>query len=175
MINDFKPCWLEKWGTILFTFRAWIAVPFFVLLVLLSRPATYPLIACMFLISGCTIRLWAAGYIGVSARAMTFRTRYRITNGPYRFLKHPLYVGNFLQVVGTLFLLNPPLLYALLVLVLFIVMYGMIVISEHRYLSTLSERTAVYQLKNCRGEISTIIIVAVIVVIHLCVPKYILY
>lgn len=175
MINDFDPHLLEKWGKILFTFRAVIAVPFFILLVLLSRPVMYPRIAFTLLIVGLAIRLWAAGYIGVSGRAMTFRTRYRITNGPYRLLKHPLYIGNFLLVLGTLMLFNPPMLYALFVLVVFMVMYGMIIMSEQRYLRTLSKSPAVYQLKNCTGEVSTIIIVAVIFVIHLCVPKYIVH
>jgi protein-S-isoprenylcysteine O-methyltransferase Ste14 len=171
MINNFKPHPLERCGRILFKFRAWIAVPFFLLLVLLSRPAMYTGIACVFLITGLAIRVWAAGYIGTSARNTSFETPYRITDGPYKILYHPLYIGNFLLVIGVTILYNPPLVYAVIIGVLFIMMYGLIIASEHMYVKRLPQRTTGFSVRNCAGEISTIVILTVIFMIHIFIPK----
>ena len=149
-------------------------MPFFVMLVLLSRPVVRPALAYTLIIVGIVIRLWAAGYIGVSARTASFDTRYRITDGPYRFLKHPLYAGNLLLVTGVTILFNPPLFFALSVTVLYIVIYGMIIMSEHLYIMNLPEKKADFQFKNCAGEISTSIVVVVILLIHIFVPKNLL-
>ena len=109
-----------------------------------------------------------------AARKTSFATPYRIINGPYRFLKHPLYIGNFFLVIGVTIMFNPPLIYALVITVLFFVMYGSIIVSEHLYLQRLPERTVGFKNKNCTGEISTIIILVVILMIHVFVPKNIL-
>jgi protein-S-isoprenylcysteine O-methyltransferase Ste14 len=162
---------LEKFGTILFRYRAWIAVPFFVLLVLLSRPVVYPFLAYTLVITGLVIRLWAAGYIGVSARGTSFATRFRITTGPYKFLRHPLYLGNFFLVIGVATLFNPPLIYGLMIMALFIVMYGVIMLSENMYIEQLSEKKVKFNLRNCKGEISTLLVLLVILLMHLVVPK----
>lgn len=166
---------LVKCGRFLFRYRAWIAVPFFILVVLLSRPVVYPFLAYTLIITGLIIRMWAAGYIGVSARDTSFSTHFRITTGPYKFLKHPLYFGNFFLVIGVTTLFNPPLLYMMILIFLFIVMYGTIIVSEQTYIKQLSETRVGFQCKNCSVEISTIIVLTVIVLIHVIVPKNILF
>lgn len=161
-------------GKLLFKCRAWIAVPFFILLVLLSCPAVYPVIAYALMISGFVIRIWAAGYIGVSARDKSFATQVRIKNGPYRFFKHPLYLGNFFLVSGVTILFNPPVVYALIIIVMFIIIYGIIILSEQAYISQLSESKVTFHIKNCTGELSTIVVLLIIILINVFVPKNIL-
>ena len=163
-----------KLGQFLFRYRAWIAVPFFILLVIFSRPDRIRIIPSIILLIGFFIRFWAAGYIGQRARATGFFTGHRIINGPYKYLKHPLYIGNFFLVLGIVLLFNPVLWFAVLILILFFFIYTLIIISESDYLKDLPETKAHFKFANCRGEISTVVIVIFILLILYLVPKSIL-
>jgi len=143
-----------------------IAVPFFILLVIFSKPGQVNIIPYFIIFIGLIIRFWAAGYIGKKARATNFATGCRIVNAPYRYLKHPLYVGNFFLVSGVILLFNPAIWFAVLVMVLFLLVYTLIIMSEAHYLKGLTEKKVRFRLVNCKGEISTIVIVLVIVLIY---------
>ncbi len=156
-------------GRLLYRYRAVIAVPFFILLVIFSRPGYIKIIPYFIIFIGLTIRFWAAGYIGKKARATTFSTGCRIINAPYKYLKHPLYVGNFFLVLGVVLLFNPTIWFAVLIMVLFLLVYTLIIMSESNYLKDLPKTKAHFQLVNCKGEISTIIIVLVIVLMYVLI------
>lgn len=158
-----------RFGQLLYKFRAVIAVPFFILLVIFSRPGYIKIIPYFIIFIGLTIRFWAAGYIGKKARATTFSTGCRIINAPYKYLKHPLYVGNFFLVLGVVLLFNPTIWFAVLIMVLFLLVYTLIIMSESNYLKDLPKTKAHFQLVNCKGEISTIIIVLVIVLMYVLI------
>ncbi|UCC12491.1 MAG: hypothetical protein JSW02_02855 [candidate division WOR-3 bacterium] len=158
---------LIKLGRMLFRYRAVIAVPFFVALVILSRPTTKPLAGCILLLAGLGIRLWAAGYIGTRGRTHVFRTEYRIINGPYQMLRHPLYIGNFLLVLGVTLLYGPPLWYAFLTIVSYITVYTLIASSESWHLRERPEMRVAYRFVNLRGEVSTMICVCTICILYL--------
>ncbi|MEQ8764143.1 MAG: isoprenylcysteine carboxylmethyltransferase family protein [Planctomycetota bacterium] len=49
----------------------------------------------LLVITGAGIRLWSSGYLDKGQRYDHIST-----GGPYRFVRHPLYVGNFLLTVG---------------------------------------------------------------------------
>ena len=78
------------------------------LFVLHSRPRDVlnlvdPFSACglLFVIGGLLVRTWAAG---------TLRKRRELaTTGPYAWVRHPLYVGSFLMMVGFGILIHDPL------------------------------------------------------------------
>ncbi len=123
---------------------------------------------------GLIIRFWAAGYIGKKARATNFSTGHRIINAPYKYLKHPLYIGNFFLVLAVVLLFNPGIWFGVLVMVVFLLVYTFIIMSELHYLKDLSETKAHFKLVNCKGEISTIIVVIVVLLIHYLVGKNIL-
>ncbi|MBN2620663.1 hypothetical protein JXB22_06170 [candidate division WOR-3 bacterium] len=161
-------------GAFLFRCRAWIAVPFFIFLVLFSRPGAYPGIAYALIITGCAMRIWAAGYIGVSARKTPFGTSFLINSGPYKYLRHPLYIGNSLLVAGVTILFNPPSWYVLIIIILFTAIYGLVIVSEQAYIRQLLEKKVGFKFKNCFGEISTMIVLVVIILIHMLVPKNLL-
>lgn len=143
-----------------------IAIPFFVLLVILSRPIHSPILASIFIGVGIFIRIWAGGYIGQRARQNHFSAHYMITNGPYRFLKHPLYCGNLLLVVGVILLFNPPPWFAILLIILFILEYSIIAFSEFHHLKKLPKKRVKFKLTNTRGEISTVIILMIIYLVY---------
>jgi len=154
-------------GQHLYRYRAVIAIPFFIVLVLVSRLSTAPTIPCVIILVGLGIRLWAAGYIGTRGRAGHFLTDYRIINGPYRICRHPLYVGNFFLVLGVVVLFRPPLWYSLVVIVSFVGMYSLIAYSESSCLHERPEQQGTYRLANLIGEVSTITVVFIFVALYI--------
>jgi hypothetical protein len=120
-------------GRFLFRWRGVIGVLAFGVVFWLARPTLGScLIGVPFLLVGLASRFWASGYIGIEGRASEIGARQRLAGGPYRLLRHPLYIGNFLLVVGMLFALRPALWLSAVVLVGFIVEYGLIVAAEER-------------------------------------------
>ncbi len=58
-----------------------------------GTPVRMPwLIGAVLAVSGILVRFWASGYIK--------KNKELATDGPYAFVRHPLYVGNFLIAVG---------------------------------------------------------------------------
>ncbi|MGB7055117.1 MAG: methyltransferase [bacterium] len=151
-------------GKYLFRYRAAIAAVFFIVLVVFAKPVS-SVIAHILVLTGIALRLWAAGYIGPGARKYEFYAEHRISNGPYRILKHPLYIGNFFLVLGVIILHNPPQWLGLFYILAFIVVYSLIAISERHYLKGKSEIETSYRFINLKGEISTLIVMAVIYVV----------
>lgn len=79
---------------------------------------------------GIAVRLWSAGYIGACKK------RRIVTDGPYRFIRNPLYAGSFLVAAGMCFL-GGSWAASLVVLVLFPALFYATVIVEERMLQTL--------------------------------------
>ena len=80
--------------------------------------------------AGEAVRFWTWGANAVAGH-FTLRT-----NGPYKLLRHPLYVGNFLIVVGMLMIFNNPIAY-LIVIPAFVTMYAIITRrEEHQILGS---------------------------------------
>ena len=137
----------------------------FVPLILAARscysPASHILILC-----GMAIRIWAAGYVGPGARKHEFHADHVIKSGPYRLLKHPLYIGNFFLVLGVLIMYNPPRWLSVLYIGLFMIIYTTILFGEVHYLKGKPEREECYRLRNLSGEVSTWIVLAVVYFVH---------
>lgn len=158
---------IVRLGTILYKYRAAIAVPFFVLLLLVARPINPQILPFLLIVAGILIRIWAAGYIGIMSRANSFTTQYMITNGPYHLLKHPLYLGNFFLVMSVIILFNPLIWIAILLCFLFVLEYSIIIYSELNYLRKLPKKKAKFKLSNSKGEIYTILIMIIIYLAYL--------
>jgi len=148
-------------GKYLFRYRAAIAAVFFVMLAFVAKPVS-SIIAHVSVVAGIGIRLWAAGYIGPEARKREFHAEHRIINGPYRILRHPLYVGNFFLVLGFVVLYSPSQWLGLFYVLLCVVMYSLIAISENEYLKEKPEMNTRYRFSNLKGEASTLIVVGVV-------------
>lgn len=77
-------------------FRIWIGRIFGVLLLIVAQ-GNFNWLALWIVGIGILIRIWAAGYIHKDKEVTMV--------GPYKFLRHPLYVGNFFVGLGfTLFI-----------------------------------------------------------------------
>jgi protein-S-isoprenylcysteine O-methyltransferase Ste14 len=158
---------IVRLGRSLYRLRAVIAAPFFIMLLVFSRPSSsLHIIASLLILTGLLVRIWAAGYIGKQSRENEFCAVFIITNGPYRYVKHPLYLGNFFLVGGVILLFNAPLWLSILLVVLFIAEYSIIIYSEMRFLKGLARKEADFKLINIKGEISTIFILFVIYVLY---------
>jgi protein-S-isoprenylcysteine O-methyltransferase Ste14/SAM-dependent methyltransferase len=81
-------------------------------------------IGLILVIFGVFIRIWTRGH---------FEKRCLTTTGPYAIVRHPLYLGSLLVVVGVLFQLNDWFNWAV-VLSLFAIFYGAAIIHEERSL-----------------------------------------
>jgi protein-S-isoprenylcysteine O-methyltransferase Ste14/membrane-associated phospholipid phosphatase len=82
------------------------------------------IIGLVLILVGAFIRVWARGH---------FEKGRLFTTGPYALVRHPLYLGSFLVVIGILFQLNDGFNWVVL-LSLFVVFYGAAVIYEERSL-----------------------------------------
>lgn len=73
--------------------RQWFAVIFVLLVSLLGNPEPMLLyIGTGIAAVGTLVRLWASGYV--------MKNKELATTGPYAYVRHPLYVGNILLLVG---------------------------------------------------------------------------
>ena len=73
--------------------RQWFAVVFVLLVAYMSAPVMEMLIAgSVVVILGTLIRLWASGHVK--------KNKVLATDGPYAYVRHPLYVGNILILIG---------------------------------------------------------------------------
>ncbi len=142
----------------LFRYRAFIGAVFFILLVIFANPVSSAIGHALVLI-GIALRLWAAGYIGPDARKRRFHAEHIVQNGPYRLLHHPLYIGNFLMVLGVIIVYNPPLSLGILYLVLFVIMYTVISVGEQAFLKGRPVKQMAFRFGNLAGELSTLIVV----------------
>ncbi|MEO0094472.1 MAG: methyltransferase [candidate division WOR-3 bacterium] len=151
-----------KLGRFFYRYRSLIAVLFFLLLLILGKPVCNTVLPHIFIICGIVIRVCAAGYIGEKSRGKEIRTEYRIVNGPYRILKHPLYIGNFFLVLGTICLFNPPNWLKLCLILAFLLEYSIIIFAEEEYMKDLPVHNIKFSVTNLKSEFSTIIVLAAI-------------
>ena len=91
--------------------RQWFAVLFVPLVSYFAQPAREILIAGGFIaLVGTLIRLWASGHVK--------KNKVLATDGPYAYVRHPLYVGNILILLGFSMASNLWWAYALMVLLI---------------------------------------------------------
>ena len=124
-------------GAWLFRYRSFLPVPLALILLLVRAGETDggALIASGALVvtSGQVLRLWAVRHIGTISRTRTTRYGPLMTAGPYAVVRNPLYVGNFLILVGLALIANSVLFIAVGV-PFFIVAYLAIIAAEENYL-----------------------------------------
>jgi protein-S-isoprenylcysteine O-methyltransferase Ste14 len=94
--------WSARLGAVLFRNRSWLPVPF--LLVALLVPARPSLIAWVVgavpIIIGEAIRLSGVAAAGTVTRRRSRNVQRLVTYGIFRWVRNPLYVGNFLIWMG---------------------------------------------------------------------------
>lgn len=87
---------IDALGAVLFRHRDWTPVPLAVWLIIKARPRLRDMaVAGVLIAAGLALRLWAVAYIGPASRTRNGAAPpRRVVDGPYRTLRHPLYLGN---------------------------------------------------------------------------------
>lgn len=123
----------------IFELRGYTPIPFILLMLAYAHPTPLSLIAGIGVaLCGESIRLW-----GVSVAGTETRTTGRVggthlfIDGPFGYVRNPLYVGNMMMYVGVGVMANALAPYlALAALGFFLFQYSMIVTKEEEYLHT---------------------------------------
>ncbi len=89
-------------------FRMWFAWAFALVMFVYSRSSTRGLlIGVPFIVAGETIRIWSHGYLR--------KVRKLATDGPYAYVRNPLYFGNFLLGLGFCVVVWQPIIFLIYV------------------------------------------------------------
>jgi protein-S-isoprenylcysteine O-methyltransferase Ste14 len=140
-------------GRFLFRWRGVIGGAAYFVVLALGRPTEVSCLEGLPLLgAGLALRFWAMGFIGIAARTSEVGVERRVTGGPYRLLRHPLYVGNLLLVLGALAALRPVLPMVLAVVALFLLEYGLIVATEEKALASVSSTESRFEIANALHE-----------------------
>lgn len=103
-------------------------LPLALIALALARPSLVPYgLGSVLVLLGIGLRAWAAGFLMKGGELCT--------EGPYRYIRHPLYLGSFLGAVGLSIMANS-IWGWVLVLPLFVLVYAAQVIAEERYLGS---------------------------------------
>ncbi len=125
---------MRRW---IFQMRSYTPLPFLAVMVIFARPTIASLaVGFAILLLGECIRFWGVSIAGSETRT-TGRVggTYLITNGPFAYVRNPLYLGNMLMYSGIGIMsmaLFPWLLLA--AIVWFYIQYYLIVTNEEEYL-----------------------------------------
>jgi protein-S-isoprenylcysteine O-methyltransferase Ste14 len=83
-----------------------------------SQPITQPdasALAAAFMVAGTLLAFWSAWHLGTGFSLLP-QARHLVTDGPYRYVRHPIYLGGLLITLGEVWLRFSPLVLALNIL-----------------------------------------------------------
>jgi protein-S-isoprenylcysteine O-methyltransferase Ste14 len=91
----------KRIGEFLFGIRSYTPLPLVLVVLFFAQTSRLTfLIGFPFILLGEALRLWGVAYAGEYTRARDVNIPQLVTDGPYAFIRHPLYVGNFFLVMG---------------------------------------------------------------------------
>ncbi len=122
----------------IFKYRSYTPIPFLIVMVVFARPTVASLVAGFaVLVLGELVRFWGVSIAGAETRTTgNVGGTFLITNGPFAYVRNPLYLGNMLLYagIGIMSMALFPWLLAIAV-VWFYVQYYLIVTKEEEYLA----------------------------------------
>lgn len=89
-------------GKFFFQYRSYTPLPFLIPMLLFARPTiTTMAIGVVFVIIGEIFRFWGVSYAGSETRTTSKPGASRlVTQGPFAYVRNPLYIGNILMYFG---------------------------------------------------------------------------
>lgn len=111
-------------GKRLFIYRRFAPVPFFIAGVLLADPRhDLVVFGALLMAAGELLRLAAVSYTGPAIRSHEIYRGELVTNGPFAYLRNPVYFGNLLLYSGASILCGAWLPYLLYIVIIFFTIY----------------------------------------------------
>jgi protein-S-isoprenylcysteine O-methyltransferase Ste14 len=122
----------------IFSYRSYTPIPFLIVMLIFAKPTLWSLlIGLLIALVGELIRFWGVGYAGGETRTTgPVGGSKLVTNGPYAYVRNPLYLGNMLMYLGFGVMSMALFPYFQIIgLIYFFVQYYLIVTLEEDYLS----------------------------------------
>jgi len=122
----------------IFSYRSYTPIPFLIVMLIFAKPTLWSLlIGFSIALVGELIRFWGVGYAGGETRTTgPVGGSKLVTNGPYAYVRNPLYLGNMLMYLGFGVMSMALFPYFQIIgLIYFFVQYYLIVTLEEDYLS----------------------------------------
>jgi hypothetical protein len=87
---------------LIFKYRSYTPIPFLLVMIWFAQPTVLSLVAgCAVVFTGELIRFWGVSIAGAETRTTgTVGGTFLITNGPFSYVRNPLYVGNMMLYAG---------------------------------------------------------------------------
>ena len=128
-----------KIGEFLYKYRGYTPIPFFVIGVALAEPrGDLMIFGAILMAFGELLRIVSVAYLGVSSRAREVIAEKLVTNGPYAYIRNPMYTGNMFLYMGASIFAGSWLPYLLyLVILYFSIQYSLSVNYEESELEKL--------------------------------------
>jgi len=123
-------------GQFFFKYRSYTPIPFLLPLIIYARPTMLTMLIGVLIIAfGEFLRFWGVSYAGGETRTRNVGASALVTQGPFAFVRNPLYLGNILMYFGISIMSNSlfPFL-QLIVPVFFFIQYLFIIKEEESFL-----------------------------------------
>jgi protein-S-isoprenylcysteine O-methyltransferase Ste14 len=123
---------------LIFTYRSYTPIPFILAMLWFAQPtAPSMVIGFLLVLCGEGIRFWGVSIAGSETRTTgKVGGTYLITNGPFAYVRNPLYAGNMLLYAGVGVMSMALMPWLLIIAMLwFYFQYHMIVVQEEEYLA----------------------------------------
>ena len=139
-----------KLGELLFKSRGYTPIPFLLVALIFAVPQTQLIVFGLLMIfSGEFMRLWGVSYAGAATRTREAGAPELVSNGPFAYVRNPLYIGNILIYVGAVVLSGVWFPYlAIIVFIFFYLQYTFIISHEEETLEDLFKDSYIEYKKN---------------------------
>ena len=123
-------------GQFFFKYRSYTPIPFVIPLLLYGRPTILTLITGFLIaMAGELLRFWGVSYAGGETRTRKVGAGNLVTQGPFAYLRNPLYTGNILIYFGISIMANSLFPYLQIIgLIYFYIQYYYIIKEEEEFL-----------------------------------------
>lgn len=121
----------------IFEVRSYTPIPFLIVMIVYAHPTIASLVIGFVLaVAGESIRMWGVSIVGSETRTTgPVGATHLVTEGPFAYVRNPLYAGNILLYVGFGIMSNALMPWLQVVaLIFFIVQYSLIVSKEEEHL-----------------------------------------
>ena len=121
-----------------FKYRSYTPIPLIIVVLILTNPSWISfIVGFVFVLLGEGLRFWGVAYAGSATRTTGKAGGERlITDGPFAYVRNPLYLGNFLMSSGFLIMSWAWMPWMIFIFIsLFGIQYSFIVRHEEEYLS----------------------------------------